>query len=87
MDRRPRRATRAPATGPGEHILAQQDGKDRLLDAVRRLSKALALAIPSEEALRIRDDVAFFQAVRAVLAKRLLSSSERPLTETDRGVT
>ena len=53
-----------------EHILAQEDGKDRLLDAVRDLSKAFALAVPDEEALRIRDDVAFFQAVRAVLAKR-----------------
>ena len=53
-----------------EHILAQEDGKDRLLDAVRDLSKAFALAAPHENALRIRDDVAFFQAVRAVLAKR-----------------
>ncbi len=53
-----------------EHILAQEDGKERLLDAVRDLSKAFALAAPHEETLRIRDDVAFFQAVRAVLAKR-----------------
>jgi type I restriction enzyme, R subunit len=53
-----------------EHILAQEDGKDRLLDAVQDLSKAFALAVPDDEALRIRDDVAFFQAVRAVLAKR-----------------
>src|SRR6185503_390508 len=30
---------------------------------------AFALAVPHEEALRIRDDVGFFQAVRAVLAK------------------
>ena len=53
-----------------EHILAQEDGKDRLLHAVRELSQAFALAVPHDEALRIRDDVAFFQAVRAVLAKR-----------------
>ncbi|MER3545183.1 MAG: type I restriction endonuclease subunit R [Chloroflexota bacterium] len=53
-----------------EHILAQVDGKDRLLAAVQELSKAFALAVPHEEALRIRDDVAFFQAVRATLAKR-----------------
>jgi type I restriction enzyme, R subunit len=53
-----------------EHILAQEDGKDRLLDAVRALSQVFALAVPHEEALRIRDDLAFFQAVRAVLAKR-----------------
>ena len=53
-----------------EHILAQEDGKDRLLRAVRELSQAFALAVPHEQALRIRDDVAFFQAVRAVIAKR-----------------
>jgi len=53
-----------------EHILTQENGKERLLQAVAELSKAFALTVPHEEALRIRDDVAFFQAVRAVLAKR-----------------
>jgi len=53
-----------------EHILAQENGRDRLLQSVRELSQAFALSVPHEEALRIRDDVAFFQAVRAVLAKR-----------------
>jgi type I restriction enzyme, R subunit len=52
-----------------EHILGQEDGKARLLRAVTELSQAFALAVPHEEALRIRDDVGFFQAVRAVLAK------------------
>jgi type I restriction enzyme R subunit len=53
-----------------EHILAQENGKDRFLLAVRELSQAFTLAVPHEEAMRIRDDVAFFQAVQAVLAKR-----------------
>ena len=53
-----------------EHVLAQQDGKSRLLSAVQDLSQAFALSVPHEEALRIRDDVSFFQAVRASLAKR-----------------
>jgi type I restriction enzyme R subunit len=52
-----------------EHILALEDGKARLLRAVTELSQAFALAVPHEEALRIRDDVGFFQAVRAVLSK------------------
>jgi type I restriction enzyme R subunit len=54
-----------------EHILRPEleDGKERLLEAVRDLSRAFALAVPHEEALRIRDDVAFFQAARAVLTK------------------
>src|SRR5579883_2187751 len=53
-----------------EHILSQENGKDRFVTAVRELSQAFALAVPDERALRIRDDVAFFQAVRAVLSKR-----------------
>jgi type I restriction enzyme, R subunit len=53
-----------------EHILAQEDGKNRLLQVVQDLSQAFALSVPHEEALRIRDDVAFFQAVRASIAKR-----------------
>jgi type I restriction enzyme, R subunit len=52
-----------------EHILAQDDGKKRLLDAVTDLGKAFALAVPHDEAIRIRDHVGFFQAVRAVLVK------------------
>ncbi|MBI2842375.1 MAG: type I restriction endonuclease subunit R [Armatimonadetes bacterium] len=52
-----------------EHILAQGDGKNRLLQAVTELSQAFALAVPHEDALHIRDDVGFFQAVRAVFAK------------------
>ena len=52
-----------------EHILAQKDGKTRLLDTVTALSKAFALAVPHEKTTEIHDDVAFFQAVRSVLAK------------------
>lgn len=52
-----------------EHILKQQDGKSRLINAVTELSKAFALAVPHEKALEIRDDVAFFQAVKSVLSK------------------
>jgi type I restriction enzyme R subunit len=52
-----------------EHILSLKDGKARLLQAVIELSHAFALAVPHEEALRIRDDVGFFQAVRAALVK------------------
>ena len=53
-----------------EHILAQEDGKNRWMKAVRELSQAFALAGTRPEALAIRDDVALFQAVRAALAKR-----------------
>jgi len=52
-----------------EHVLALEDGKNRLLQSVTELSRAFALAVPSDAALAIRDDVGFFQAVRAVLSK------------------
>ena len=53
-----------------EHILAQSDGKDRFVRAVRETSQAFALAVPHPYTAEIRDDVAFFQAVRAGLMKR-----------------
>ena len=59
-----------------EHILAQENGKERCLGAVRALSQAFALAVPHPEAIRIRDDVAFFQAVRAALSKRTASEGK-----------
>ena len=65
-----------------EHILVQKDGKARCLRAVRALSQAFALAVPHKEAIRIRDDVAFFQAVRSVLAKRT-EAGTRPEEELD----
>jgi type I restriction enzyme R subunit len=52
-----------------EHVLAQEDGKSRFMSAVTSLSRAFALAVPNERAQGIRDDVAFFQAVRTALAK------------------
>ena len=52
-----------------EHILQQEDGKARLNQAVKELSLAFALSVPHEAAIKIRDDVGFFQAVRNVLNK------------------
>ena len=68
--------------GAQEHLLAQEDGKERCLRAVRELSRAFALAVPHDEARRIRDELAFFQAVRSVLAKRA-DAEARPEEELD----
>ena len=68
-----------------EHVLAQENGKDRCLLAVRELSQAFALAVPHEEAIGIRDDVAFFQTVRSGLAKRA-DGEARPEEELDHAV-
>ena len=68
-----------------EHILAQENGKDRCVQSVRDLSQAFALAVPHEDAIRIRDDVAFFQAVQSVLAKRSPAEA-RPEEDLDHAV-
>ena len=59
-----------------EHILAAaarepkpEEHKQKFLQAISDLSKAFALAVPHEKAIAIRDDVGFFQAVRAAIAK------------------
>ena len=68
-----------------EHIVAQEKGKDRCVQSVRELSQAFALAVPHKDAIRIRDDLGFFQAVRVQLLKR--SASEAlPEEELDHAV-
>lgn len=52
-----------------DHILGLDDGKKRYINEVTALSQAFAIAIPHEQALSVKDEVAFFQAVKARLAK------------------
>ena len=68
-----------------EHVLAHEDGKERCMNAVRELSQAFALAVPHPETFRIRDDVGFFQAVRAALSKRATGEA-RPEEDLDLAV-
>ena len=53
-----------------EHILAQEEGKERYTQAVMELTKAFTLSVPADEAINIRDDVNFFQTVRAAILKK-----------------
>ncbi len=52
-----------------EHILGLEDGKKRYINEVTALSQSFAIAIPHEQAMDVKDEVAFFQAVKARLAK------------------
>ena len=52
-----------------EHILGLDDGKKRYINEVTALSKAFAIAIPHDQAMDAKDEVSFFQAVKARLAK------------------
>ncbi len=61
-----------------EHVFSLENGKDRFLKAVTELSKAFALAVPHEKALAIRDEVGFFQAVRASIVKNTGGDGKLP---------
>ena len=69
-----------------EHILQMDDGKKRYLAEVTALSKAFALAVPHEEALKIRDEVGFFQEVRAGLAKATVEGEGKSPEEMDTAI-
>lgn len=52
-----------------EHVLGLEDGKKRYINEVSALSKAFAIAIPHDQAMDAKDEISFFQAVKARLAK------------------
>ena len=52
-----------------EHILGLENGRKRYIDEVTALSKAFAIAIPHEQAMAVKDEIAFFQAVKSRLTK------------------
>jgi type I restriction enzyme R subunit len=61
----------AKESNPDEH-------KQRFMQTVSDLSKAFALAVPHEKAIEVRDDVGFFQAVRAALVKSTPGGKKTP---------
>jgi len=58
----------------------------RYADAVVALGKAFALASASEEARVIRDEVGFFQAIRAALAKSTATSGQRSAADREMAI-
>ena len=60
-----------------DYILGLEDGKKRFVNEVTALSKVFAIAIPHDQAMDIKDEVAFFQAVKARLVKFDSAGTER----------
>ncbi|MBF0224222.1 MAG: type I restriction endonuclease subunit R [Desulfobacterales bacterium] len=52
-----------------EHILSLENGKKRFINEVNALSQAFSIAIPHEQAMDVKDEIAFFQAVKSRLTK------------------
>ena len=61
-----------------EHLLGQENGKQRFVQVVTDLSRAFALCAASDDATEIRDDVALFQAIQATLSKMESGSRKTP---------
>ncbi|MBP6064154.1 MAG: type I restriction endonuclease subunit R [Bacteroidales bacterium] len=60
-----------------DYILSLENGKKRYIDEVTALSKAFSIAIPHDKAMAVRDEVGFFQAVKARLVKFDISGREK----------
>lgn len=52
-----------------EHILKEKGKKERFEREVTALLKAFSLSVPHEEAMKIKEEVGFFQAVKAAITK------------------
>lgn len=63
--------------GAANHVLSQQDGKKRFADTALAMSKAFTLCCTLDEAKAVREEVAFFQAVKVILTKRDISQQKR----------
>jgi type I restriction enzyme R subunit len=64
--------------GSARPAVAPYQQTKRYLLAVTELSKAFALAVPNEKAIAIRDDIGFFQAVRASMLKSSPEKQQSP---------
>ena len=59
------------------HVLGLEDGKKRFLDAMAAVTKAYALCSTLDEATALREEIAFFSAIRAVIVKHT-TTGEKP---------
>jgi len=69
-----------------EHNLGLQDGKNRFVREVTLLSQAFALSMPHEQAMEIKEEVAFFQAVKARLVKFDTPGKGKPYSEIETAI-
>lgn len=63
--------------GAANHILGEKDGKKRFADNALAMSKAFTLCCTLDEARAVREEVAFFQAIKVILIKREVSAQKK----------
>ncbi|MBN8486797.1 MAG: type I restriction endonuclease subunit R [Burkholderiales bacterium] len=63
--------------GAANYVLGLKDGKKRFADLALAMSKAFTLCCTLDEAKAVREEVAFFQAVKVILTKREISARKK----------
>ncbi|QQE91290.1 type I restriction endonuclease subunit R [Azotobacter chroococcum] len=63
--------------GAANHVLGLTDGKKRFADSALAMSKAFTLCCTLDEAKAVREEVAFFQAIKVLLTKREISAQKK----------
>jgi len=69
-----------------DYILGLEKGKSRFVGNVQSLSKAFALCLPHPKAIEIREDVAYFQALKARLIKFEPADRTKTFDEIEEGI-
>lgn len=69
-----------------DFILGLEKGKERFSTNVSNLSKAFAISVPNPKALAIRDDLSFFQAIKARISKLRESNKKRSDEEVETAI-
>ena len=63
--------------GAANHVLGIKDGKKHFADTALSMSKAFTVCCTLDEAKAVREEVAFFQAVKVILTKREISQQKK----------
>ncbi|MGY4831493.1 type I restriction endonuclease subunit R [Sphaerotilaceae bacterium SBD11-9] len=63
--------------GAADHVLGVKEGKKRFADLALAMGKAFTLCCTLDEAKAVREEVAFFQAVKVLLTKRDIVAAKR----------
>lgn len=63
--------------GAANHVLGLKDGKKRFADNALAMAKAFTLCSTLDEARAVREEVAFFQAIKVLLTKREFSQQKK----------
>jgi type I restriction enzyme R subunit len=69
-----------------EHILGLENGRKRFIDEVTALSQAFSISIPHDQAMDVKDEVAFFQAVKSRLVKFDITGSGKSSVEIETAI-